>query len=92
MPTLPSAGKDIVPSQQRNLDRGTLGGAPLLQEHYGVVPYACRPEHSAIFQCSSVPAGGLRRILLTASEERFEIQAGRKLATVTVKHALKHPN
>lgn len=50
-------------------------------------------EHSAIFQClQGVPEGGLKRIILTASGGAFRDLPVEKLATVTVKDALKHPN
>ncbi len=50
-------------------------------------------EHSAIFQClQGVPAGSLRKILLTASGGPFFGKTKEELQNVKPADALKHPN
>ncbi len=94
LPTIAAiqAGKDIALANKETLIAGGPVVLPLLQEH-GVKLLPADSEHSAIFQClQGVPAGGLRRILLTASGGAFRDLPVEKLATVTVADALKHPN
>jgi len=55
-------------------------------------------EHNAVFQClppdhaRGLAAGGVRRILLTASGGPFRLTALEALATVTPEQAVAHPN
>ncbi|HEY9813581.1 MAG TPA: 1-deoxy-D-xylulose-5-phosphate reductoisomerase, partial [Candidatus Sericytochromatia bacterium] len=94
LPTIAAikAGKDIALANKETL----IAGAPVvlpLVEQYGVKLLPADSEHSAIFQClQGVPAGGLRRILLTASGGAFRDLPVEKLAQVKVADALKHPN
>lgn len=94
LPTIAAiqAGKDIALANKETLIAGGPVVLPLLQEH-GVKLLPADSEHSAIFQClQGVPAGGLRRILLTASGGAFRDLPVEQLASVTVADALKHPN
>ncbi|MDX2229144.1 MAG: 1-deoxy-D-xylulose-5-phosphate reductoisomerase [Leptolyngbyaceae cyanobacterium bins.349] len=94
LPTIAAikAGKDIALANKETLIAGGPVVLPLIQEH-NVKLLPADSEHSAIFQClQGVPAGGLRRILLTASGGAFRDFPVEKLAQVTVADALKHPN
>lgn len=94
LPTIAAieAGKDIALANKETLIAGGPVVLPLIQKH-GVKLLPADSEHSAIFQClQGVPAGGLRRILLTASGGAFRDLPVEKLANVTVADALKHPN
>ncbi|MCU0525658.1 MAG: 1-deoxy-D-xylulose-5-phosphate reductoisomerase [Elainella sp. Prado103] len=94
LPTIAAiqAGKDIALANKETLIAGGAVVLPLV-EKYGVKLLPADSEHSAIFQClQGVPAGGLRRILLTASGGAFRDLPVEKLASVTVADALKHPN
>ena len=94
LPTIAAikAGKDIALANKETLIAGGPVVLPLL-EQYGVKLLPADSEHSAIFQClQGVPAGGLRRILLTASGGAFRDWSVEQLASVTVADALKHPN
>lgn len=94
LPTIAAikAGKDIALANKETLIAGGPVVLPLL-EQYGVKLLPADSEHSAIFQClQGVPAGGLRRIILTASGGAFRDWSVEKLSTVTVADALKHPN
>lgn len=94
LPTIAAikAGKDIALANKETLIAGGPVVLPLVQQ-YGVKLLPADSEHSAIFQClQGVPAGGLRRILLTASGGAFRDFPVEKLAHVTVADALKHPN
>ncbi len=94
LPTIAAikAGKDIALANKETLIAGGPVVLPLVEKH-GVKLLPADSEHSAIFQClQGVPAGGLRRILLTASGGAFRDWPVEKLATVTVADALKHPN
>jgi 1-deoxy-D-xylulose-5-phosphate reductoisomerase len=94
LPTIAAikAGKDIALANKETLIAGGPVVLPLL-EQYGVKLLPADSEHSAIFQClQGVPAGGLRRIILTASGGAFRDWPVEKLSTVTVADALKHPN
>lgn len=94
LPTIAAieAGKDIALANKETLIAGGPVVLPLVQKH-GVKLLPADSEHSAIFQClQGVPAGGLRRILLTASGGAFRDWAVEKLVDVTVADALKHPN
>lgn len=94
LPTIAAieAGKDIALANKETL----IAGAPVvlpLVEKYGVKLLPADSEHSAIFQClQGVPAGGLRRIILTASGGAFRDLPVEKLPNVKVADALKHPN
>ena len=94
LPTIAAieAGKDIALANKETLIAGGPVVLPLIQQH-GVKLLPADSEHSAIFQClQGVPAGGLRRIILTASGGAFRDLPIEKLATVKVADALKHPN
>ncbi|KAB8315224.1 1-deoxy-D-xylulose-5-phosphate reductoisomerase [Tolypothrix campylonemoides VB511288] len=94
LPTIAAikAGKDIALANKETLIAGGPVVLPLVHKH-GVKLLPADSEHSAIFQClQGVPAGGLRRILLTASGGAFRDWPVEKLSKVTVADALKHPN
>jgi 1-deoxy-D-xylulose-5-phosphate reductoisomerase len=94
LPTIAAikAGKDIALANKETLIAGGPVVLPLVEE-YGVKLLPADSEHSAIFQClQGVPAGGLRRIILTASGGAFRDLPIEKLAAVKVADALKHPN
>ena len=94
LPTIAAikAGKDIALANKETLIAGGPVVNPLI-EKYGVKVLPADSEHSAIFQClQGIPAGGLRRIILTASGGSFRDLPIDKLAGVTVADALKHPN
>jgi 1-deoxy-D-xylulose-5-phosphate reductoisomerase len=94
LPTIAAikAGKDIALANKETLIAAGSVVLPLIKQH-GVKILPADSEHSAIFQClQGVPAGGLRRILLTASGGSFRDLPVEKLSTVTVADALKHPN
>lgn len=94
LPTIAAieAGKDIALANKETLIAGGSVVLPLVHKH-GVKLLPADSEHSAIFQClQGVPAGGLRRILLTASGGAFRDWPVEKLSKVTVADALKHPN
>jgi 1-deoxy-D-xylulose-5-phosphate reductoisomerase len=94
LPTIAAieAGKDIALANKETLIAGGPVVLPLVEKH-GVKLLPADSEHSAIFQClQGVPAGGLRRILLTASGGAFRDWPVEKLAEVRVADALKHPN
>jgi 1-deoxy-D-xylulose-5-phosphate reductoisomerase len=63
--------KDIALANKETL----ISGGPVINplvEKYGINMLPADSEHSAIFQClQGVPAGGLRRIILTASGGAF---------------------
>ncbi|MCS6815541.1 MAG: 1-deoxy-D-xylulose-5-phosphate reductoisomerase [Cyanobacteria bacterium] len=94
LPTIAAieAGKDIALANKETLIAGGPVVLPLVQRH-GVALLPADSEHSAIFQClQGVPAGGLRRIILTASGGAFRDVPVETLSKVTVADALKHPN
>jgi len=94
LPTLAAieAGKDIALANKETLIAGGPVVLPLVEKHQ-VKLLPADSEHSAIFQClQGVPAGGLRRIVLTASGGAFRDWPVEKLPEVTVADALKHPN
>jgi 1-deoxy-D-xylulose-5-phosphate reductoisomerase len=94
LPTMAAieAGKDIALANKETLIAGAPVVLPLVEKH-GVKLLPADSEHSAIFQClQGVPAGGLRRIILTASGGAFRDWPVEKLTQVTVQDALKHPN
>ncbi|MCM1983801.1 1-deoxy-D-xylulose-5-phosphate reductoisomerase [Lyngbya confervoides] len=94
LPTIAAiqAGKDIALANKETLIAGAPVVLPLVEQH-GVKLLPADSEHSAIFQClQGVPAGGLRRIILTASGGAFRDWPVEKLASVTVADALNHPN
>lgn len=94
LPTIAAieAGKDIALANKETLIAGGPVVLPLVEKH-GIKLLPADSEHSAIFQClQGVPAGGLRRILLTASGGAFRDWPVEKLAQAKVTDALKHPN
>ncbi|NEP34504.1 1-deoxy-D-xylulose-5-phosphate reductoisomerase [Moorena sp. SIO3B2] len=94
LPTIAAieAGKDIALANKETLIAGGPVVLPLVEKH-GIKLLPADSEHSAIFQClQGVPAGGLRRIILTASGGAFRDWSVDKLASVKVADALKHPN
>ncbi|MCS6958652.1 MAG: 1-deoxy-D-xylulose-5-phosphate reductoisomerase [Pseudanabaenaceae cyanobacterium SKYGB_i_bin29] len=94
LPTIAAikAGKNIALANKETLIAGGPVINPLVAE-YGVKLLPADSEHSAIFQClQGVPAGGLARIILTASGGAFRDLPVEALAHVTVADALKHPN
>jgi 1-deoxy-D-xylulose-5-phosphate reductoisomerase len=94
LPTLAAieAKKNIALANKETLIAGGPVVLPLVEKH-GVKLLPADSEHSAIFQClQGVPAGGLRRIILTASGGAFRDLPVEKLKTVKVQDALKHPN
>lgn len=94
LPTIAAieAGKDIALANKETLIAGGAVVNPLIAKH-GVKLLPADSEHSAIFQClQGVPAGGLRRIILTASGGAFRDWPVEKLAQVKVADAIKHPN
>ncbi|MBT9313775.1 1-deoxy-D-xylulose-5-phosphate reductoisomerase [Leptothoe kymatousa] len=94
LPTIAAieAGKDIALANKETLIAGGPVVLPLIEKH-GVKLLPADSEHSAIFQCmQGLPAGGLRRIILTASGGAFRDWPVEKLKDVTVADAIKHPN
>ncbi|MBL1209052.1 1-deoxy-D-xylulose-5-phosphate reductoisomerase [Geminocystis sp. GBBB08] len=94
LPTIAAikAGKDIALANKETLIAGGPVVLPLIKE-YGAKLLPADSEHSAIFQClQGLPEKGLRKIILTASGGSFRDLPVEKLASVTVKDALKHPN
>jgi 1-deoxy-D-xylulose-5-phosphate reductoisomerase len=94
LPTIAAikAGKDIALANKETLIAGGPVVLPLVEKHQ-VKLLPADSEHSAIFQClQGVPAGGLKRIILTASGGSFRDWPIEKLAQVTIADALKHPN
>lgn len=94
LPTIAAieAGKDIALANKETLIAGGPVVLPLVEKHQ-IKLLPADSEHSAIFQClQGVPAGGLRRILLTASGGAFRDLPVEQLAQVKVADALKHPN
>ncbi|TAF51379.1 MAG: 1-deoxy-D-xylulose-5-phosphate reductoisomerase [Oscillatoriales cyanobacterium] len=94
LPTIAAieAGKDIALANKETLIAGGPVVNPLIAKH-GVKLLPADSEHSAIFQClQGVPAGGLRRIILTASGGAFRDWPVERLSEVTVADAITHPN
>jgi 1-deoxy-D-xylulose-5-phosphate reductoisomerase len=94
LPTIAAikAGKNIALANKETLIAGGPVINPLVTE-YGVKLLPADSEHSAIFQClQGVPAGGLARIILTASGGAFRDLPVEALSQVTIADALKHPN
>ncbi|MGL5875439.1 MAG: 1-deoxy-D-xylulose-5-phosphate reductoisomerase [Xenococcaceae cyanobacterium] len=94
LPTIAAieAGKDIALANKETLIAGAPVVLPLVEKHQ-VKLLPADSEHSAIFQClQGVPKNGLRKIILTASGGAFRDLPVEKLANVTVRDALKHPN
>ncbi len=94
LPTIAAieAGKDIALANKETLIAGGPVVNPLIEKH-GVKLLPADSEHSAIFQClQGIPAGGLRRIILTASGGAFRDWPVEKLSDVTVADAITHPN
>jgi len=85
-------GKDIALANKETLISGGPVILPMLKEHnVNMIP--ADSEHSAIFQClQGVPAGGLRRVILTASGGAFRDWDAKDLHKVKLEDALKHPN
>lgn len=92
-------GKDIALANKETLISGGPVILPLVAKH-GVNMLPADSEHSAIFQClQGVPAGGLRRVILTASGGAFRDLTKDELFTMceTDKRAVQakattHPN
>ncbi len=85
------AGKDIALANKETLVAGGSIVMPLVRTK-GVRLLPVDSEHSAIWQCLwGQPAGGLERILLTASGGPFRGFSREQLSEVTVKEALSHP-
>jgi 1-deoxy-D-xylulose-5-phosphate reductoisomerase len=86
------AGKNIVLANKETLIAGGPVVVPLIRQHnINLLP--ADSEHSAIFQClQGMPAGALRKIILTASGGAFRDWSKERLSSVTVADALKHPN
>jgi len=94
LPTIAAikAGKDIALANKETLISGGPVILPLLKEH-GSMCIPADSEHSAIFQSlQGVPAGGLRKIILTASGGAFRDWDAKDLHKVKLEDALKHPN
>ncbi|CDM96808.1 MAG: 1-deoxy-D-xylulose-5-phosphate reductoisomerase [Limnospira sp. PMC 1291.21] len=94
LPTIAAiqAGKDIALANKETLIAGGPVVNPMI-EKYGVKLLPADSEHSAIFQClQGVLAGGLRRIILTASGGAFRDWPVERLTEVTVADATTHPN
>lgn len=92
-PTLAAirAGRDIALANKETL---VAAGALMTQEARacGVRLLPVDSEHSAIFQClQGAPAGGLKKIILTASGGPFRGWSRDRLVGVSVADALKHP-
>ncbi len=87
-----SAGKDVALANKESL----VAGGELVTEaakRSGRRILPVDSEHSAIFQClQGVPAGALKKILLTCSGGPFYGRSREELAVVTAKEALRHPN
>ncbi len=92
LPTLAAveAGKDIALANKETLVAAGPVVMPRIQAQ-GVRLFPVDSEHSAIFQCLQ-GGQGLSKIILTASGGAFRDWPAEKLATATVKDALKHPN
>lgn len=86
------AGKDICLANKETL----IAGGPTVLPAAAAAGVRILPadsEHSAIFQClQGLPAGGLRRVILTASGGAFRDWDAADLPRATVRDALKHPN
>lgn len=90
------AGKRILLANKETL---VMAGGLFMQavEQGGATLLPIDSEHNAIFQvmpaskCRSLEAGGIKRILLTASGGPFR-KNGVDLETVTPQQALNHPN
>lgn len=94
LPTIAAieAGKDIALANKETLIAGGPVVNPLIKKH-GVKLLPADSEHSAIFQClQGLPAGGLKKIILTASGGAFRDWPVEKLTEVTVADATTHPN
>ena len=94
LPTIEAikAGKDIALANKETLIAGGPVVLPLIKK-YGVKLLPADSEHSAIFQClQGINDKDLRRIILTASGGAFRDVPTKKLQSVTVEDALKHPN
>ena len=81
LPTLEAikAGRDIALANKETLIAGGPVVLPLVAKH-NVSLLPADSEHSAIFQClQGVPAGGVRRLVLTASGGAFRDWSGEEL-------------
>lgn len=86
------AGKDIALANKETLVVAGELITSLAQQHQ-VSIYPVDSEHSAIFQCLVGEFHNpIEKIILTASGGPFRGQNREKLAAVTKKQALKHPN
>lgn len=93
-PTLAAiaAGKDIALANKETLvTGGQIVTQAIRNRQLRLLPVDS--EHSAIFQClQGVPAGSLKKILLTCSGGPFFGKTQEELQTITAADALKHPN
>lgn len=93
-PTLAAieAGKTIALANKETLvAAGEIVMAKAKAKNVAILPVDS--EHSAIFQClQGAPAGGLGKILLTASGGPFRGRTAADLQTVSVEDCLRHPN
>ena len=102
VPTLAAAsrGKQILLANKESL---VMAGEVFLRacRAGGAVVLPIDSEHNAVFQClppeaqrdaGMIDAGGVRRILLTASGGPFRTRALHELADVTPDEACAHPN
>ena len=86
------AGKDVALANKETL---VMAGALVMEKAAakGVRILPVDSEHSAIFQClQGGSAGGVRRIILTASGGPFRTWTREELRRVRPDQALRHPN
>jgi 1-deoxy-D-xylulose-5-phosphate reductoisomerase len=93
-PTLAAieAGKDLALASKEIL---VLAGKFVMEQvrKKGTRLIPVDSEHNAVFQCvEGHPSAGVRRVVLTASGGAFRDWPAERLAEVTPKDALKHPN
>lgn len=93
-PTLSAigAGKNIALANKETL---VTGGVIVKRElrKRGLKLIPVDSEHSAIFQClQGVPAGSLKKVILTCSGGPFFGKTKKELSDITPADALKHPN
>jgi 1-deoxy-D-xylulose-5-phosphate reductoisomerase len=87
-----AAGKDLALASKEIL---VLAGKFVMAEarKHRVKLLPVDSEHNAVFQClEGHPQAGVRRIVLTASGGAFRDWPVERLASVTPKDAVKHPN
>ena len=85
-------GKDIAFANKETLVTAGHIIMPMIRK-YQVLLTPVDSEHAAIFQClNGEHHGEIAKILLTASGGPFRGRKKEELASVTVEHALRHPN